>query len=306
MNVSTINWRYLKIISVPLAGFAALLISSWIARGHIVGNQRMLLLTPSTAYILSLAPAFLFWLAAMEHSGGWIRERFSLPFCLLSMAGFIAAAEIHQHFITIFASVLATLMGLFVFADARECLKRTIADPRAAFAAEFAGFSSAFYRMAIVLLWPRIKHATGWMIYHLLDITGMSVGAKTVSNGVMVVSPYFSIRVNTSCSGLEGIFLFYFLITGVLLLDWQLFKKWRLVELYMTGFIFMFVINALRIVSFFSVGYWANKPDAGPFMSSLKDAPLQLFHTYVGWVYYFMGFIIFAGCCYRMAAREKS
>src|SRR5258706_13246147 len=102
----------------------------------------------------------------------------------------------------------------------------------------------------------------------------------------MLGSANFAVQLQPPCSGLEGIFLFMFLLSGMILLDWQWFKRFRLLDIYLVAIVFMFFVNALRITVYVIIGHWANAPDAGEFAQSLGDLPLAMFHSLAGGVLY--------------------
>ena len=125
---------------------------------------------------------------------------------------------------------------------------------------------------------------------------------------MMVLSKYFVVEVYRTCSGLEGMSLFIFLLSIIFLLDWRIFRQVRILEIYLIGILYMFFINAVRIASVFSVGYHAWDPAASGFAKSLRGAPIELFHSFVGHIYYLTAFAIFAAIMYRRCIKylEKS
>src|SRR5690348_7616965 len=84
----------LAIVSISLTGLVTLMAVSWARRGYIVPALEWWgypIVPEPAAYLLTVPLAFFIWLYAAE-SNRPFQRRFSLPACLLSLAGFTAAA----------------------------------------------------------------------------------------------------------------------------------------------------------------------------------------------------------------------
>src|SRR5262249_26340809 len=111
------------------------------------------------------------------------------------------------------------------------------------------------------------------------------------------------LRLYPACSGLEGVFLFYFLLAAMMLIDWRLFSSRRVLAYFLIAFIYMFFLNAFRITALFMVGDCAWRPDASAFAVSFRDWPLMMFHDWVGWLVYLSAFLLFAAIVYLRLMR---
>jgi exosortase/archaeosortase family protein len=204
------------------------------------------------------------------------------------------------------ASVVA---GLFVAAPFAECLKRAIRHPRLAIIAVIAASAAANYYLLSEVMWKQMCNWTLNGIYTLLSIFHMNIhaypGASNEARLILLRSPYFGINIWADCSGLEGIFLFNFMLSIVFLMDWEIFKRRSILLLYGFGIMYMFILNILRISLFFALGYWAYRPDAPEWVQHLQGAPIYLFHSYIGWLIYLVAFASFAAQMYRPDAHSQ-
>src|SRR5262249_24063071 len=77
-----------------------------------------------------------------------------------------------------------------------------------------------------------------------------------------IASSSYAIHFAPHCSGIEGIFLFQFLLSGLTLTHWDSFSKRAVVPLYFMAAVYSFLVNVIRISALYAVGYWAYRPDA--------------------------------------------
>lgn len=300
--------RYLSIGAVSLAGVLTLFILQAFFFGTwLLENGQHL--EQLSAEFLPVPIAFLLWVRCMEKS-----EKFNLSFspffCALAMEAYVALFVIRAPAFTVGILLVAVLAGFFILVPFGEALGRLISRPREALILTIAATAAANYYWLTRVIWVQIVDATAHVVYAVLYLFDNSIVINTRKMaeiemaGIEIYSGYFNILVNPSCSGLEGIFLFAFMLSVMLLIDWDLFKRRSILLLYALGVILMFFVNALRITAFFTVGYWAYRPDAWEWVQSLKGAPVFLFHSYVGWVFYLIAFGLFAGWMYRRAQRN--
>jgi exosortase/archaeosortase family protein len=291
--------RYMAIGSISLSGVLMLFILQAIVEGHwtwvsygALGSH----LPQLSVEFLPIPFVFFLWLRVIE-CNRLIPLRFSPLACALSIAAFTIAQEVVK-FPTLCQYVFATAIfsGLFVLVSFRECLRRATHNPLPTFVAIVAGSAACSYYWLSNIIWKKICGWTTYAVYATLHLFGaqahVSRGAWP-SNSFEIISPYFYIQVFSGCSGIEGIVLFIFMLSIVFLYDWELYRSRRILLLYVVGVIYMFFINVLRITAFFMFGYWAFNPNAWEWVQSLKGAPLDLFHTYVGWVFYLIAFVLF-------------
>lgn len=206
------------------------------------------------------------------------------------------------------ALALGTLLGLFCFAAPGECLRRAPAQPRLLLVTLALALSSVGFYATVLYLWYPMSRSTALIVYYLLDAAGMEISVhafermgKTMLKPALELSTAeFSVTILPMCSGLEGIFIFCFLLSATLLLDWKLLSRMRLLELYLAGFLLMFLMNVLRIALIFLIGVWGKQPDAP---SWAKRIGLQMFHSHAGWIFYLLAFGLFVTALYRFAGR---
>ena len=172
----------------------------------------------------------------------------------------------------------------------------------------FIGASEAFnYYWLQETLWIKICGWVAQVAYSFLHLWGMDITYNSRGDHFTLFSPYFQIRIYADCSGVEGIFLFNFMLSAIFLLTTGIcLLKRRILVYYLLGIIYMFCINILRISAYFAFGYWAYRPDAWGLMQVTRGVPLYLFHTYVGWILYLIAFRIFALCLYRTGACKSN
>jgi exosortase/archaeosortase family protein len=235
--------------------------------------------------------------------------RFSPLACALTNSAFtLAMQEGHIHNLRPYFLAIAIITGLFVLAPFAECLRRAIHNPRLTFTAFVAGSAVCNYYWLMNTLWSLMCGWTTKMVYAILHFCGANVNVKaTIHNHqFQLASPYFNIVIYPPCNGLEGIFLFVFMLSVLFIFDWRYFADRSILRLYIGGIAYMFIVNALRISAFFTLGYWAYNPGAWEWVRAFQAAPLVLFHTYAGWVVYLGAFCAFVNYLYAKPHRQLS
>ena len=251
--------------------------------------------------MLSITFMHVLWVQAIER-----QKPFSLAlqphFIFLAVALLVLAPYFFMHHgryayiaISLFIAVLCT----FAFIPPRIALLRASEHCRLTAVALFAASLDKIYFFAKSLLWEALSNATAVGIRTLLRAGGIhttSWSATTDKPGVFVKLPEFTMKILPECSGLEGIFLFYYLLALILLIDWRIFSRWSLTELYATGFVYMFLMNVLRIFSYMLFIRHVGYTDASARL-------IDLFHSNIGWVIYLAAFGIFMTGMYVLAAK---
>lgn len=301
-------FRRIMLISVPLTGLGAMIISSWIIRGSIIPTAyRFSFFAMPVKYLITIPFAFLAWVHSTEHTRP-LTLRFSLPILLLSMTLFMLASSFaHKHGYRSYSLALGfggTVVGLGTFIPMREVWSRIKEDWRLTALALCAASLATLYILFRQEFWKQLCRSTGWIVYHVMNAMGADVSIKVKHSTTILYSTYFRANIHPACSGIDGISIFFFLLSMVIMFDWQLFKRLALLETFLIGFIYMFFVNALRITSLFAVGYHSWKPDASPMIKALRGTPQELFHSYIGMIYYLIGFCLFAAVLYRLAIRK--
>lgn len=304
--------RYLIIGCIPFTAVASLLAISalngtWTLMAEYRENfSRHISQLP--AEFVPVPIAFLLWVYCMERS-----EKFTLSFspffCAVSIAGFFIRESTIRYFDAhAIGMLIGVVAGFFVLLSLREVVRRIVHNPRPTFVALMGGFAAYNYYALMFSMWDRMCDWTTQLVYGMLQLFGFDATSAAINQGrtmMLINSPHFNIIINPGCNGLEGIFLFNFMLSVMLLLDWGLFKHRSILLLYVFGVFYMFFMNSLRIFLFFTLGYWAYNPDAWGWIQEFKGTPVYLFHSYVGWVFYLIAFGIFAAVLYSDAARKK-
>ncbi len=244
---------------------------------------------------------FILWVRAVEQKTPF-QLRFSpiatglCALALVLMNSNIDAAPLPR--CTFLAAILSSL---FVFVPFKQVIRQITQNKRLSVVALIGATSAVNYYWLMLTIWFAMCRWTtmgAYALLKLLDLNAVAVVHPITDTTIALISRYFQVWVNIGCNGLEGVFLFNFMLAATLLFDWKLLHKYSITLLFCTGVLYMFLMNVLRITVFFIIGYWAYKPGAWSFMHLLQGAPLALFHSYVGWVFYLFAFALFMGLLY--------
>lgn len=262
--------------------------------------------------------AFFLW-ARLVQTKGKFGFRISPLFAALSLAGFVAGIVLintskkYPPFATI-AFVFGLSMGYFVFTPFSNCLSRAISNPRATFVALLCAVPGIAYYSILyspaggkLLLWT--SEAVSFIVLETVEsaevIRYRYPRYDVLKPLTLVKSPHFDLLVAPLCSGLEGACIIVFLLSALLLFDWRMFRRRALSLLYALALIYFFVINVLRIVLLFLLGYWVYSPGAGYLARSMQDRPVDLIHSYAGALLYPFSFALFAVWLYWSTGRSN-
>lgn len=149
-------------------------------------------------------------------------------------------------------------------------------------------FSITAYPSINAFLWSFISAKTCFTVWGIMQLLGFH--SIILIEKIILKSPVFNITINSSCSGLEGILLFITFFSFIQLLKFKdQIKTSFILASYLIGTVYMYFLNVLRIVSFFSFGYYmkSNKLTENP------DFIVELFHSNIGWTIYVIGIAIF-------------
>ncbi|MBW2992467.1 exosortase/archaeosortase family protein [Candidatus Woesearchaeota archaeon] len=109
-----------------------------------------------------------------------------------------------------------------------------------------------------------------------------------------LVLPNFRAQIAAQCSGIEGMTLFILLFTIIVIVDWQMINKWKLIPMYILGLAGMLFVNILRIYTIFFIGN----------VYSVEFA-IGLFHSNAGWILFTVYFLIFEYTTYDWLRKKK-
>lgn len=306
---AALTWgRYLGIASVSLLGVLVLffILNSSVEADLYINNSHHVL--PVAVMFIPAPIAFLFWLRLIEHQGGRLAMRTSPLWLGISIGMFLSVLTVTMPQLRIACFAAGVICGFLVHVPPREywrCIRR---NPLAVVVLLIAATASINYYWLMKAIWVEMRGLTTYTVFHTLQFFNFDAYAKAhprVNTTIFIYSPHFMIWVNNACNGLEGIFLFNFLLSIMFLLDWHIFGRWKLFLVYALGIAYMFIVNALRITLFFTVGYWAYRPDVPAWVQSMRGWPVMMFHSYIGWVLYLLAFGLFALVLYRVVGRKK-
>lgn len=207
--------------------------------------------------------------------------------------------------------VVVIITGVFCFIDFDDFIQRAQVMPRPVLIALTGGTSLIAYSFLRLYIWERVCNSTGLMVYYLLQLMRFDVSFFTTPfysihrhtwTGVANVgTPEFALRIHESCSGMEGIFLFFFMLSLVLLADWKLFARLRCLNLYLIVVLYMFTVNVLRIVSVYLAAIWLQ---ANVHTLAVQYQARAIFHSNVGLVVYLAAFSVFIVALYSYATKQ--
>ncbi len=304
--------HYLKIGGFSLLGLLAINIHGWIKRGWVFPDHTTItesvMIFPAS-YLFTLPFSFLLLIRALNRQEK-IQTRFSLGVLIASLVlfiiGFNINAKKHDDIAAIFLAT-SIVLGLFIMVPFLAFCHRVRSSPVLGAVAAFGSCVSCLYNLFDTFLFERLCQSTAFVVYCMLHSIGFQIGVN-VSDGenVRLFSRYYMLAVYRPCSGIEGIFMFQFLLSAILMFDWPIFRRMHLIEMYLVGFLYMFLVNCLRIASLFTIAYFASMPDASEAMQEWRGAPKQMFHSFAGQIYYFIAFTVFAMIVYKRAIRAAA
>lgn len=261
--------------------------------------------------LLPLPFAFLLWLKTIQRINP-IKLKFSFVWLAASVSGFVLVALLKGHpYLRMACCTLAATCGLFVLVPFSEALKRAWENRRLTGIAIILSMTMISFRFLYWKFWLPLCYATaiGMLpVVRLFDSgVRMKIARAAGSNNVRihVTSPgVYTIDVFAPCSGLEGIFLYLFLTCSLLIIQWEIFSKWRIHRLFAFSVIYVYCINVLRISLIFLLGVWAHSHDS-PMALSMRGWPMQAAHSYAGFIIYLVAFDVFMRYVYRIVRIER-
>jgi exosortase/archaeosortase family protein len=152
--------------------------------------------------------------------------------------------------------------------------------------------------------WQPLSRAVGATTAFFLKFTfsGAFFDPNTFYLGVRE----FSVYVYKPCSGVEGIRLFLFLFTLVLIFDWKKVAKFRALLVAAVGTAVMFLADVFRIYAIMFLGYVIYKKMGH---EAAYRIVLEQFHSHFGWFFYILVLLILFRLSYpfliRFSSQEK-
>jgi exosortase/archaeosortase family protein len=211
-------------------------------------------------YALPVPLAFLLWLYTWDKGSAPLHRHSSLltmlTYPMASAAVLVAAYPpwTPYRFAITFASVIATLLAHADIARLCNAIRR---EPVAAILSLL--LASILYLHAIFheLLWSYLCAATANAMMAIASLVSFPAEITTDSEKSLIYFGTFRYKIMLAppCSGMDGIALFFALLTVSFLFDWKMFRQFPFLRLYLAGFLMIFLVNTLRITVLFSVGF---------------------------------------------------
>jgi len=208
-------------------------------------------------------------------------------------------------------AVVGVIAGFFALIPFRPFVEHLRHDHRAVAVAIVAALCPNTYLALNLWAWSHLSGVTNAMIRGALWVCGFATTIYTTEEkggdgkltdfNVHIASSDFSVHIGSLCSGFEGVFMFVFLLSVFVLLDWRLFSKvTRLWVAYLLTIPFILIINVSRISGLFLYAEWYIWWYKG---NGVGRATMEAFHSNIGWMLYFVAFTAFLPLLYRWAMR---
>ncbi len=177
------------------------------------------------------------------------------------------------------SSVILSL--LFVFFDLERLVGYLRSQGSRVFLLILGVALIGFYPKLVLLNWGWLVKATGHCVLYALKILGLEVNGYDMNYAVGITHSYLNVSINSSCSGMEGVFFFLFSFCLYLFVAEGEWSGFRATVVATVGILVMCAVNVFRIVLFFCLCVYLNSIRA-PGSALFSWA----FHANVGWVLY--------------------
>lgn len=256
---------YSRDIYIPLAIGALFCLHRMIGNGVQVRFRKMFFV--STLLLVALIYAFL---------KNYTQFIFKVPHSLLVI-------------VLLFSCFLVLISAFLTTLNFSELLGYARSQTNAVIYLLIAFASLLNYPTILKFFWKQASYLTAKSVYFVYLLFGVPLQFKLTPVSFNLSGGGFAIQIVMGCSGLEGVFFFIF---GFSLIQW-LEKRgfgWRAGLAYLSGSILLFLLNTIRITSFYFLGIQLKK-----FMPSrqVRDLIEVAFHNHFGWILYLVGIIIF-------------
>ncbi|MFM8315513.1 MAG: hypothetical protein ACKOA8_14610 [Deltaproteobacteria bacterium] len=145
------------------------------------------------------------------------------------------------------------------------------------------------YPMILNFFWKQASFLTAKSVYYVYLLFGVPLHFQLTPVSFNLSGGGFAIKIIMGCSGLEGIFFFIFGFSLIQCLEKKSFD-WKVPLAYFVGSVFLFLLNTLRITSFYFLGIQLKRVMAS---SDVRKVIEAAFHNHFGWILYLVGIIIF-------------
>lgn len=157
------------------------------------------------------------------------------------------------------------------------------------------------YPMILKVFWRQASFLTAKSVYYFYQLFGINLKFSLTPVSFNLSGSGFAIKIIMGCSGLEGIFFFVFAFSLIQLIGKKNIDK-NVLLAYGVGSVFLFLLNTLRISSFYFLGIQLEKMAIDRTGKNLIEGA---FHNHLGWILYLLGIIIFVRI-YRKYEMQKT
>lgn len=295
--------KRLAVITPALLGLAMIYYIRLKSAHFMVGREPHW--APQIGFATPIAFAFMFWMRLWDQ-GRPFHSKASLPFsvaaCVLfAFAGAAAASPLWFDLRAPLTSA-AIIAAILMVCGSQRPWASVRSDPSAAVVALLLGCILWLHEYLHEHLWAFLCETTANVMkaFALVFFLDPSI-TTTDKNFIRFGTEHFRITLEPPCSGMDGMAIFFALLTLALLFDWKHFRHFKIWRIYAAGFLVMFLVNALRIQMLFLLGHISHHPLAPRWMEGLRDVMYAMFHEHVGWLIYAVTFGLFMLPLYRMA-----
>jgi exosortase/archaeosortase family protein len=189
---------------------------------------------------------------------------------------------------------LCIISGFFIFLNPFVFLEKVKTHPLESFYGAVAASALGIYTLVDFFVWPFFSGSTTFAVYFILKSLGFAMIFDP--NPTVLRHSLFEAQVAATCSGLEGIAIFVFIFSLILMSEWEKFLPKRIFFIYLAGFFYMVMLNVFRVAVFFAAAIWVTHQWGRERASELF---VWFFHEHIGWVLYFIGIPIFIALILR-------
>lgn len=165
-------------------------------------------------------------------------------------------------------------------------------------------FSLVFYMKYGESIWRTTIYYVEGLIKLILGIMGNDlIEVSAYRSRMRIHHPVITVYLGQGCGGFDGLLFFLAGFSIFAPLNWGLFKLGAWVKNCFLGLLFFLILNAIRIVSLFSLGviagqWWGRE-------AALKVI-MGVFHTHLGYLLYALGMFIFCHTLVAVVEKRKA
>jgi len=165
-------------------------------------------------------------------------------------------------------------------------------------------FSLVLYMKYGEALWISAVSYLEGLVKSVLAIMGNDlIEVSAFKNRMRIHHPVVTVYLGQGCGGFDGLLFFLAAFSIFAPLNWELFKPWTWFKNCVLGLLFFLFLNAIRIVSLFSVGVIAGQWWGRDF--ALKVI-MGVFHAHLGYLLYAFGIGTFFNALVAVSQRRAS